>query len=214
MTLYKDRADAGKALAKELTRFKDAEETVVVGLPRGGVVVAYEVAKALNLPLDIVCPRKLGAPGNPEFAIGAVTETGSPIFNEEAFYHLSISDAYLEKEIAEQTEIARRRLEKYRKGLPPRSFENKRVLVVDDGLATGSTMKAALHSLREEGASSLIACVPVSPPDTAREIEESADELVCLAIPPFFSAVGQFYDSFFSTEDEEVIALLQMARKP
>lgn len=208
MRVFDDRIDAGTQLAKELMKWKDHDNTIVIGLPRGGVPVAYEVKNALNLPLDVVCPRKIGAPFNKEFAIGAITETGEGIFSERIIQNYGIPSDYIAAEVEEQKKEAQKRVELYRQGKPARPVENKRVILIDDGLATGATMKAAIRSLRSEGAASIIVGVPVSPPDTLEEIRELVEEVVCLSAPPLFQAVGQFYRDFSPTEDDDVISIM------
>ena len=207
--IFKDRTDAGKQLAEALSQYQNQKDAVVIGLPRGGVVVAYEVAKFLKLPLDITCPRKIGAPSNPEFAIGAITETGEGLFNQDVVAKLGISESYLEQAIRVEKAEAQKRLDKFRGNKPPRNIENKIILLVDDGLATGSTMKAAIMSMQAARADKIIVAVPVSPPDTLGEIRGMVDEIVCLDSPPFFQAVGQFYQKFDQTTDEEVIHLIK-----
>lgn len=207
--LFKDREDAGRRLGIELKEYENDPDTIIIALPRGGVVIGYEIAKKLNLPLDIVCPRKIGAPFNEEFAIGAITETGEGIFSEDLVKELGISKDYLEKMMDEEKKKAKWRLDHYRKNRPPRNLKNKRVIIVDDGLATGSTMKAAIKTVRAEKAKEIIMAVPVSPPDTLKALKREVDTAVCLAAPPSFFAVGQFYDFFDQTTDEEVISLLE-----
>lgn len=206
--IFENRTQAGKALAARLTDYRNHKEAIVIGLPRGGVVLAYEVAKTLNLPLDIMSPRKIGAPHNPELAIGAITETGEGFFNQEILSYLQVSQDYIDLTVEREKKKAEQRLRLYRKNKPPRNLENKIVIIVDDGLATGATMRAAIKTTKAEGASKIIAAIPVSPADTYEKIKEEVDEVVCLSIPPFFEAVGQFYRSFDQTEDEEVIDLL------
>jgi putative phosphoribosyl transferase len=210
--IFRDRIEAGEALAKELRHYKNREKAVVIGLPRGGVPVAYQVAENLNLPLDIVCPRKIGAPMNREFAIGAITETGERIFDLETIARLHISKEYLDEEIKNEKKQARHRLEIYRAGRPPRDLKGKTVILIDDGLATGSTMKAAIQSIKAEGAEEIVVAVPISPPDTIEEIRGMVDEAICLDAPLFFQAVGQFYEDFSPTDDEEVVELMRISR--
>lgn len=209
--MFGNRIDAGEQLAKRLEVYRDDAQAVVVGLPRGGVPVAYEIALALHLALEIVCPRKIGAPTNKEFAVGAITETGEGLFNRETIEQLGISQAYIDQEIEKEKKIAQKRLAVYRQGRPKRDFKEKCVLLVDDGLATGATMKAAIHSIRAEKPRKIIVAVPVAPVETLNEITILADEVICLETPYFFQAVGQFYEDFTPTEDEEVIALLKLA---
>lgn len=206
---FKDRTDAGQKLALQLHKYSQMANGIVIGLPRGGVPVAYEVAQALKLSLDIVCPRKIGAPGNPEFALGAVTESGEGIIDADLVQMLGVDADYLQAEIESERKEAQHRLEYYRKGLPPRILRGKTVIIIDDGLATGATMKAALASIRKESPEKVVVAVPVSPSETLEEMKELADEVVCLEIPLFFQAVGQFYEDFGQTTDKEVICLLQ-----
>lgn len=207
--LFKDRKDAGEQLAKLLEKYKNSKDTIILGLPRGGVVTAYIAAIRLHLPLDITCPRKIGAPFNPELAIGAITETGEGVLNEPFIVQMGISNEYLSQEIEKQKQIANHRLNTFRKGLPPRNLKGKNVIIIDDGLATGATMKAAIESVKKEQAKKVIVAIPVSPVDTLQEIEQLCDEVICLATPPSFQAVGQFYHNFTQTEDEEVLDLLK-----
>ncbi len=206
--IFRDRVDAGKKLAEKLLNYYQAAEAIVIGLPRGGVPVAYEVASRLNLPLDIVCPRKIGAPFNKELAIGAITETGDGIFNQELINRLKISTDYIKMEVEKEALEAKHRLNTYRSGRPSRHLMGKTVIIVDDGLATGSTMKAAIRSIHNEHPEKIIAAVPVSPLDTLKEVRKVVDEVVYLEAPLYFEAVGQFYNEFSQTTDSEVIKLL------
>lgn len=210
--IFRDRHHAGQALVSRLTKYRRDKNTVVIGLPRGGVVTAFEVANGLNLPLDIVYPRKIGAPFNPELAIGAITESGEGILNDHLVAHLGVSDSYIARTIDQEKSVAQSRLKTYRKNRPKIPLEGKTVIIVDDGLATGATMKAAIQSVNAEGADRVVVAVPVSPPDTYYEIQSLVDEAIALDTPPFFSAVGEFYEDFSQTDDEEVIDLLQKNR--
>ncbi len=211
MVYFRDRVDAGKQLVSQLLHYQNHENAVVIGLPRGGVVNGYEVAVALGLPLDVVCPRKIGAPMNPEYALGAITETGERVFEEGILERLGVEEDYVQKTIEEEKKQAEHRLEVYRKGLPPRDLSGKIVIIVDDGLATGSTMRAAIKTVRADNAERIVMAIPVSPSDTLREIQQLVDEEICLDTPSDFYAVGQFYQSFGQTTDEEVIELMQRA---
>lgn len=211
--LFRDRIAAGRLLASALKEFENDKNAIVIALPRGGVPVGYEVAKALNLPLDIVSPRKIGAPFNPEYAIGAITETGEGIFDNFAIAQLGVSKDYIDEQVQVEIRRAQERLKLYRNDKPPRNVKGKTVILVDDGLATGSTMKAAIISMKSESASKIVVAVPVAPKDTASEIERMVDQLVILQIPHLFYAVGQFYENFSQTTDEEVINLLNFFRK-
>jgi len=207
--IFHNREHAGELLAEMLESFHKSPDTVVIGLPRGGVVTAFAVAKALKLPLDIVCPRKVGAPGNPEYAIGAVTESGETILNERVITAMGVNKELLHKIIEYERDVARARLELYRKGLPAQELKNKEVIIVDDGMATGHTMKAAIKSVRAQKPKRVIVAIPVTPQDTAKEISPTVDELFYYQAPAFFAAVGQFYEEFLPTTDEEVIYCLQ-----
>ena len=207
--IFRDRIDAGRQLAGLLGKWRSNPGLVVIALPRGGVPVAREVARALGAPLDIVCPRKIGAPHNPEFAVGAITESGEGLFDTQTIESLHISREYLQQAVEKEMREAEHRLALYRAGRGKRSLLNKIVLIVDDGLATGSTMKAAILSVQAEGPLKILVAVPVSPPDTAAEIEELVDEFYCLSRPPYFSAVGQFYSDFRATSDQEVIEIMK-----
>lgn len=207
--MFFDRSDAGKQLARLVSKYKNQKDVIVIGLPRGGVVTAYEVAVFLNAPLDVVCPRKIGSPDNPEFALGAITETGEGFFNDALIKQLHVSSTYLEEEIAKEKKCAEMRLALYRKGRHPLNLQAKTVLIVDDGLATGATMKAAILSVKLQTPAKIVVAVPVAPPDTVSEIQEMVDEFLCLETPRLFQAVGQFYRNFDQTENEEVIALLE-----
>ncbi|MCX8007768.1 MAG: phosphoribosyltransferase family protein [Coriobacteriia bacterium] len=202
--MFRDRRHAGKLLAEALRDRIAGSGWVVLGLPRGGVVVGAEVARALGLPLDVIVTRKIGAPGNPEYAIGAVDADGVVTLGAYAM----ADHAYVERAAeAEKAEIARR-LDAYRRGRPPLLIEGARAIVVDDGLATGLTMISAVEHLKRHGAAHIVVAVPVSPPDTARLLRARADEVVTLAEPSDFFAVGAFYDDFTQTSDAEVIVLL------
>lgn len=206
--MFQDRTDAGKQLAQALLHYKENPQAVIIGVPRGGVVLAKEVALILHLPLDVTCPRKIGSPHNPEFAIGAITETGEGYFNEGVIQAIGITDSQLEQLVEKEKLEARHRLSIFRKGLPERDLEGKTVILVDDGLATGSTMKAAIASMRHEGVSYVVVAIPVSPSDTLQDMQQLADEVICLEAPKDFMAVGQFYLHFDQTSDQEVELIL------
>ena len=205
--MFKNRRDAGQQLAKSLEKYKNAQNVILLALPRGGVVIADEIAKKLNLPLDIVVPRKIGAPGNPEYAIGAITETGEGIFNEEEIR--KIDKEWLKKEIEKEKQEAQRRLRVYRGDKPAVNLKDKIVILVDDGVATGLTLKAAIKSVRQKKPKKIVVAVPVGASDSIEEIKKEVDEVVCLYTPLFFGAVGQFYEEFGQTEDEEVIEIMK-----
>jgi predicted phosphoribosyltransferase len=182
---------------------------VVLGVPRGGVVVAAEVARALGAELDIAVPRKLRAPHNPELAVGAVAEDGSVYVDERVATSLGVPPEYLQQEAAWQLEEIRRRLEAYRQGRPACELAGRTVVLVDDGIATGSTMVAAVRSVRRRGAARVVVAVPVAPPEAVRRLRVEGCEVVCAREDPLFVAVGQFYEDFTQVSDEEVQALLR-----
>ena len=208
--LFVDRADAGRQLAARLEGYR-GEQPVVVGLPRGGMVVAAEVARALGAPLDIVVVRKLGAPGYPEFAIGAIAR-GETVLNEEVS-PASLPAGYLEQVIAAERAELERRESAYRSGRAAVPLAGRTVLVIDDGLATGSTAAAAVQALRRSSPRRIVLAVPVAAPDSAARLTHVADAVVCLQTPPDFRAVSLWYRSFDQTSDEEVIDLLERARQ-
>jgi putative phosphoribosyl transferase len=214
MTFFYDRIDAGKRLALELKGFS-GEKGLVLAIPRGGVVVGYEIAIALNLPLDVIIPRKIGAPGNPELAIGAVAEDGTAILDDGLINYLGASKEYVKEEIERQKLEIHRRLKLYRQEASYPELWGLDVIVVDDGIATGSTMKAALASVKNRGAASVTVAIPVGPPSTIEELKKMANRVVCLYTPEYFQAIGEFYDDFNQTSDEEVLKLLhETKRKP
>ncbi len=207
MAFFVDRVDAGKRLASALKNFS-AEKGIVLAIPRGGVVVGYVIAKTLNLPLDVIIPRKIGTPDNPELAIGAVAEDGTAILDQNLIKYLGVSREYVVEETERQKQEIRRRLKLYREDTSYPDLKGLDVIVVDDGIATGSTMKAALASVKNRGAASITVAVPVGPPSTIEELEKMADRVVCIYTPEFFQAIGEFYRDFNQTSDEEVIGLL------
>jgi putative phosphoribosyl transferase len=207
--MFADRREAGRRLAEALAHLK-GEDVVVLGVPRGGVEVAAEVARAHGWPLDIVIPRKVGAPTNPELGLGAVAE-GVRVLDERMIRQLGVTDDYLEREIGAQEEEIRRRTAAYRKGRDAVTVTGKVAVVVDDGVATGGTAAAALRWARDRGASRVILAVPVAPREAVARLSKDADEVVCLAMPEPFFAVGQWYGSFPQTSDREVVALLERA---
>ena len=206
--LFKDRRDAGKQLVPALSKYKDQPDVLVLGLARGGVVTAHEVALGLGTPLNVVVVRKIGAPGNEELALGAIAEHGEGIFNEQLIGILAVSQEYLQREVERQKKILQERLELYRGNAPAPAIEGKIVILVDDGIATGASMRVAIKSVRDAGAKKIVLAVPVAAPDSLRKIQKEVDEVVCLSSPVFFEAVGAFYKQFDQTSDQEVIHLL------
>lgn len=207
--MFRDRKDAGIQLAEKLRPYKDRELTVVLALPRGGVVTGAEIARYLNLPLDVLIVRKIGFPGQREFAIGAVSETDTVILNQSIISEYDVSKDYIQDEIAKQKEEIARRVELYRGGKRIIEIEGRTVILVDDGVATGATVKAAIATLKKEKINRLVAAIPVAPPDSANELKEMVDEFICLEIPWDFQAVGNFYDDFEQVTDTEVVEILQ-----
>jgi putative phosphoribosyl transferase len=212
--MFKDRVDAAKLLAQQLLEYKDKPETIVLGLPRGGVVTAYEVAQILRLPLDIVVPRKIGAPQNQELAVAAIAEDGSLIINDQLMNYLGLQLDDLQNLIEKEKQESARRMKLYRAGRPPLELAGKTVILVDDGMATGATMRAALMSARSRGAKSIIVAVPVAPAEVLDEIRTEVDVLMCLSSPEQFFGVGGFYEHFPQVQDQEVIDLMQKSLKP
>lgn len=203
---WRDRVEAGQDLARSLRKYR-GKSAVVYGLPRGGVVVAAEVARELGLPLDVLIARKIGHPFNPEYAIGAVAEKGRPVLNQAEI--TSLDELWLRKAIAEQRREARRRRKLYLHGRRGHGAKGKTVVVVDDGIATGLTLRAAIAGLKAEKPKKIVVVVPVAPDDSAAEIETEVDEFTCLVRDKFYrGAVGSYYEYFEQTEDSEVVELL------
>lgn len=213
MTPFEDRCQAGKELAGALQRFHGSD-AIVLAIPRGGVVVAYEVATTLGLDLDVIVPRKIGAPGQPELAIGAVASWGDHdfILDEQSVRYLGVSQQYIDKEVDAQLAEVTRRLQAYRETTDPPNVEGRSVILVDDGIATGYTTRAAALALRNLKASRVTLAVPVGPPESLGAIRASVDEIICLRIPDRFYAVGYWYRDFVQVSDDEVIALLKASR--
>ena len=204
---FKDRIDAGQQLAQVLGEYKNQKDVVLVALPRGGVVLGRIAADFLGVPLDIVVPRKIGAPWSKEFAIGAIAESGEAVWDEAE--KLKVSPQYIEETIKTEQAEAQRRLKIYREGLPPRDFESKIIIVVDDGIATGLTMRAAIASVRVENPKKIIVAVPASPQSSVEELKREADNVIAVMTPVYFPAVGAFYRDFPQVSDSEVIRLLR-----
>ncbi len=208
--LFRDRVDAGIQLAERLAPY-GGEDVIVLAIPRGGAPVGAEVARRLGAEFDVVVARKLGAPFSPELAIGAVTADGGRFLNEEIMAEVGVSDTYLASVTAAERAEVRRREQRFRGSRPAPRIQGRTVIVVDDGLATGATMRAALRSLREKHPAELIVAVPVGPVDTCVALRAEADAVVCLYQPDPFYAVGLYYRLFAQTEDAEVQRLLQEA---
>ena len=204
---FSDRKEAAKLLAVELSKYQ-GKRPVVVGIPRGGVVVAREVALALDADLDIVLAHKLPAPGREELAMGAVAEDGRLFLNPEVVGEMGIAEGYIQQEKARQVAEIRRRAALFRRVRPKIPLEGRTVIVTDDGVATGATTQAALWAVRLEQPERLVAAVPVGPEDTVRRLAEDVDEFLCLRAPLLFAAVGQFYAQFDPVQDEDVLRIL------
>lgn len=204
---FTNRREAGVKLAGALEKYK-SEGTVVLGIPRGGVVAAAEVARILDAPLDIIVPRKIGAPHNPEVAIGAVTQDGTVIKDEQAIKLLGLTDTQVDRIAKGVAEEITRRVNVYRGGRQALDLKGTTVIIIDDGIATGFTVQAALKSVRNMDPRQMILAVPVAPADTIKMLCSLVDDLVCLQAPDLFYAVGQFYIDFDQTGDREVIDLL------
>jgi len=206
--MFADRIDAGQRLASALLEYR-GKDLVILAIPRGGVVVAHEVAKKLDAPLDIVIPRKIRAPGQPELAIGAVTQDGTTLLNDEIIRYLHVSERYLQEEIKTQIEEINRRTRKYRGDREAPVLNAKTAILIDDGIATGATLRAAIKSIRKQNPTSVVVAVPVGPRDTIEKIKKEADEIVCLDTPESFFAISQFYSRFEQASDEKVMQLLE-----
>ena len=206
---FADRREAGKELAAKLGAYRGRQDVVVLALPRGGVPVAFEVAEALDAPLDIFVVRKLGMPGRPEFAIGAIASGGVRVLSEDAIHWCSISASQIETVAREELAELQRREREYRQGRPLTDLRGRTVILVDDGLATGSSMRAAVQAVRAHKPARVVVAVPVGSPGTCEEFADMTDETVCARMPEPLTAVGMWYRDFSQTTDTEVGALLQ-----
>jgi putative phosphoribosyl transferase len=207
--LFRDRRDAGERLAEAVADVRETHggTATVLGIPRGGVIVADAVAERLSAPLDVVIPRKLGAPGNPELAIGAVAP-GVRVLDERMVRALGVPESYIDREVGRAEKEIERRQRRFRVGLPPLDLNARAAIVVDDGVATGSTAVAALRWARARGAAAVVLAVPVAPALSVRQLRRDADEVVALETPDLFRAVGQWYAQFGQVSDEEVVRIL------
>ena len=211
--MFRNREEAGRILADKLSQYRNDPTALILALPRGGVAVGYQLSLALHLPLDVFITRKIGAPGNPEYAIGAVAETGSCSLNQDAVNSFGLSQYELNRLIhLQEKEIARRK-NLYRQGRPLPQLTGRTVLLVDDGIATGSTFMASALAIRSMQPHLLVGVIPVGPPSTIREIRSYVDELVILMTPEPFEAVGNFFVDFTQVEDRDVIQDLNMAEE-
>lgn len=207
--IYTDRTEAGKALGAALKAYADRDDVIVLAIPRGGVPVAAEIARALKAPLDVIVARKLGAPYQPELAVGAVAEGGGYVLNPNILEMLGLEAADLQPEVRRQLGELERRKEAYRSGRSLPSLQGRVVILVDDGLATGATMRAAVHVARLQEAARVVVAVPVGAARTCQELAREADEVVCLRTPEPFYAIGSFYWDFAQLSDGDVVALLE-----
>ena len=209
--MFINRTDAGIRLADKLKDYSDREGVLVLALPRGGVAVGFEMARRLYVGLDVLIVRKIGVPSQPELAAGAVSETGTVHLNRDVISAVGDLGSYIEKEIARQKEEISRRIMLYRNGKPIRELTGKTIILVDDGVATGATLKAAIETMKKERIIKLVVAVPVAPPSTSEELKHMADEFVCIDIPDYFMAVGSHYGDFTQVTDEEVVKLLRQS---
>jgi predicted phosphoribosyltransferase len=205
--MFRDRTDAGEQLA-ELVAEHDVDADVVLAVPRGGLPVGRAVADALDVPLDIVSARKIGAPGNPELAVGAVASDGTVWLNTSLLEDLGVGEAYLDEQTEIEREAAEGKVERYRAGRDPLDLRGETVLVVDDGIATGATITACVRQVKSAGAARVVVAVPVASPSAAERLLGEADEVISVETPPHFGAVGQFYESFEQVDDERAKSYL------
>lgn len=205
---FRDRADAGRHLAAPLAHLAGRSDVVVLGLARGGVPVAYQVAVALDAPLDVLLARKLGVPGHPELAMGALASGGLRVLNQSVIDSLRIPPAAVEEVAAREAAELARREQVYRQGRPQLDVRDRVAVVIDDGLATGATMRAAVNALQAQSPARVVAAVPVGSVETCVQLAEEADEMICLRTPTSFHAVGEWYDDFTQVTDDEISALL------
>ena len=209
--IFRNRQDAGQRLAARLMNYAGRSGVLVLALPRGGVPVAFEVAQQLKAPLDVFLVRKLGVPGHEELAMGAIASGGTRVINEDVVRYLQIPGEVIDAVAAEEQRELERREREYRDGKPAPQVKDRVVILIDDGLATGSTMRAAAAALRKQNPSRIVVAVPVAPAETCEEFRKEVDEVVCAATPEPFQGVGLWYDNFSQTSDEEVRQLLNRA---
>lgn len=212
--IFQNRTEAGLALAKRLTSYANREDVIVLGIPRGGVIVAYEVARELNAPLDVFMLRKLGVPGYEELAFGAIASGGVRVLHRKVIGALGLSNLDIELVTAMEKRELKRREVAYRGERPPLLLKGRTVIAVDDGIATGASMRAGLTALRQLEPAHIMVAVPVAPPSACKLLKREVDELVCLYTPLFFRGVGEFYADFSQVSDAEVIELLNRAKAP
>jgi putative phosphoribosyl transferase len=208
---FKNRTEAGRFLAQRLTAYTNRPDVLVLALPRGGVPVAYEVAAALNVPLDIFLVRKLGVPGHEELAMGAIASGGVCVLNEDVIRYMRIPEQLIERVVAQEQQELERREQAYRDGHSAPNVRDQTVILIDDGLATGSTMRAAAFALKQQRPTGVVVAVPVAAAETCDEFRAEVDEVICAVTPEPFYAVGLWYEDFTQTTDEEVRELLARA---
>ncbi|HZM25084.1 MAG TPA: phosphoribosyltransferase [Anaerolineales bacterium] len=213
MALFRDRRDAGRKLAQKLVAYVGRSDVIVLALPRGGVPVAYEVALALRAPLDIFIVRKLGLPGHEELAIGAIASGGARVLNEDIIQYLGISEAVIAAIAQRELQELQRRELAYRGERPPLEVEGRTIILIDDGLATGASMRAAVAGLRLQNPAYIVVAVPTAAPETCEALEPEVDQMICATTPEPFYGVGRWYEDFSQTTDEEVRTLLQEANR-
>jgi predicted phosphoribosyltransferase len=213
MARFRDRRDAGKTLARKLLHYTDRPDVLVLALPRGGVPVAYEVALALHVPLDVFIVRKLGVPGHEELALGAIASGGVRVLNEGIIDALNIPDKVIEQVAQRELQELRRREQDYRGDYPPPEIHGRTVIVVDDGLATGASMRAAVTGIRTQAPERIVVAVPTAAPETCEAFQNEVDEIVCAITPEPFLGVGRWYEDFEQTTDEGVRLFLQDIRQ-
>ncbi len=211
--IFKDRKDAAQKLIPKLQEYKKNPQAIVLALPRGGIILAYEIAKEFKLPLDLIISQKIGAPFLKELAIGAIAEDGESFFDENIISSYEISEEYIEQETKEKIKEATRRVNLYRKNLPPLNLQDKIAILVDDGVATGATMLVTIKSVKARKAKKIVVAIPVIAPDSLRKIEKEVDQIIYLDAPLNFGAVGEFYEHFDQIDDNKVIELLKKAHE-
>lgn len=212
--LFSDRRDAGRRLSKQLSHYAEDKDVLVLALPRGGVPVAYEVARSLRAPLDVFLVRKLGVPGHEELAMGAIASGGVRVINDDVVRVLNITEKDIDQVAAREQQEMERRERQYRGDRPPPAIRGRKIILVDDGLATGASMRAAIAAIRTQGPAEIVAAVPTAPPETCRSFESEVDRIICAETPQPFQAVGLWYKDFSQTTDDEVREYLQLASEP
>jgi len=213
MTIFQNRADAGEQLALQIMPYKNREDVLVLGLPRGGVVVAFPIAKLLGVPLDVLLVRKLGVPWHAELAMGAIALGDVTVMNEDVLEFERITPEEQQEVIERERKELARRNQLYRAGREPLDFHGRTIILVDDGVATGATIHAAIKAIKKQGCAKLVVAVPVAPPSAVEELEQLADEVICLATPEHFYAISGYYNEFPQTSSEEVVTFLELANK-